>query len=236
MQNIEKKEFKNFFAENKILIIKFIFFVIFVVVIALFIRSSNITSLEEFKTIIRSEREKAPLTYMIAFAILPTFFAPITPMAIAAGFVFGTWEAFLYTAISAFVNSTITFFLAKYFVSELVKKVAMQKHKEVYDKIISIASDREGFALMAVLRLLPFVPYTFLNYMGGALNYKYFVFIFSTMVGIIPGMYLYVNIGANADNIKSPKFIFAIALLLVFWVFVSIIVKKFYTKHFKAKK
>ena len=117
----------------------------------------------------------------------------------------------------------------------MVDRFARAKYPDVYQKIKTVASDNDGFALMTVLRLLPFIPYTMLNYIGGSLGYKYIIFILSTMIGIIPGMYLYVNIGANADNIKSPSFVLAIALLLIFWLFVSIIVKKFYTKHFKTK-
>ncbi len=233
MKSIEGNEFKNFFSENKILIIKFIFFVVFILAIALFVRSSHITNLEEFKAVIVNEKEKAPLAYMIAFSILPTFFAPVTPMAIAAGFVFGLQKGLTYTALSAFINSSLTFFLSKYFASELVEKISIKNHKEIYEKIKSLTRDRDGFSLMAVLRLLPFVPYTFLNYMGGALGYKYIVFILSSMIGITPGMYLYVNIGANAENYKSWKFIFAIAMLLIFWFLVSIVVKKIYAKYFK---
>lgn len=229
------KNNKEAFDENKIVIIKFVFFVVFIIAAAIFVRTLHISTVEEFKAVINNESGSAPRIYILLFSILPTFFAPITPMAIAAGFVFGTKNAFLYTAVSAFINSTFTFFLSKYFASQMVDKFARSKYPDVYQKIKTVANDKDGFALMAVLRLLPFVPYTMLNYIGGSLGYKYIIFILSTMIGITPGMYLYVNIGANADNIKSPKFVFAIILLLIFWIFVSIIVKKFYTKHFKNK-
>ncbi len=229
------KSSKESFDENKIVIIKFVFFIIFIVASAIFVRTLHISTVEEFKSVINNESGSAPKIYILLFSILPTFFAPITPMAIAAGFVFGTKNAFIYTVVAAFINSTLTFFLAKYFASQMVDRFARTKYPDVYQKIKNVASDNDGFALMAVLRLLPFIPYTMLNYIGGSLGYKYLIFISSTMVGIIPGMYLYVNIGSNADNIKSPQFIFAIVLLLIFWVFVSIIVKNFYKKHFKNK-
>lgn len=229
------KSSKESFDENKIVIIKFIFFIIFIVAAAIFVRTLHISTVEEFKSVINNESGSAPKIYILLFSILPTFFAPITPMALAAGFVFGTKNAFIYTAVAAFVNSTLTFFLSKHFASQMVDRFARTKYPDVYQKIKNVASDNDGFALMAVLRLLPFIPYTMLNYIGGSLGYKYLTFISSTMVGIIPGMYLYVNIGSNADNIKSQQFVFAIVLLLIFWIFVSIIVKKFYTKHFKNK-
>lgn len=230
---MQSKNDNNFTLENKVAIIKFIFSAIFVIVISLLVYNSKITNVEKLESIMKEYSHIAPLIYILLFSVLPTFFAPITPMAIAAGFVFGTKNAFIYTAVAAFVNSTVTFFLAKYFASQMVDIFARTKYPDVYQKIKNVASDNDGFALMAVLRLLPFIPYTMLNYIGGSLGYKYIVFILSTMLGIIPGMYLYVNIGANADNIKSPQFVFAMVLLLIFWVFVSIIVKNFYTKHFK---
>lgn len=229
------KNSKEVFDENKIVIIKFVFFIIFIVSAAIFVRTLHISSVEEVKAIINKENSSAPFIYILLVSILPTFFAPITPMALAAGFVFGVKNAFIYTTISTFINATFTFFLSKYFASQMVDKFARAKYPDVYQKIKNVSSDNGGFALMAVLRLLPFIPYTMLNYIGGSLGYKYIIFILSTMLGIIPGMYLYVNIGANADNIKSSQFVFSIVLLLIFWIFVSIIVKKFYTKHFKNK-
>ena len=229
------KNNKEIFDENKIVLIKFFFFVVFIIAAAIFVRTLHISTVEEFKSVINTKNSSAHRIYILLFSVLPTFFAPITPMAIAAGFVFGTKNAFLYTALAAFINSTFTFFLSKYFASQMVDRFARAKYPDVYQKIKTVASDNDGFALMTVLRLLPFIPYTMLNYIGGSLGYKYIIFILSTMIGIIPGMYLYVNIGANADNIKSPSFVLAIALLLIFFIFLSIIVKKFYTKHFKTK-
>ena len=109
------KNNREIFDENKIVLIKFVFFIVFIVSIAIFVRTLHISTVEEFKSVINTKNSSAHRIYILLFSVLPTFFAPITPMAIAAGFVFGTKNAFLYTSLAAFINSTFTFFFSKYF-------------------------------------------------------------------------------------------------------------------------
>ena len=88
---------------------------------------------------------------------------------------------------------------------------------------------------MMMLRFLPFIPYTFLNYMGGVVGYDYIIFITSTIVGIIPGVFIYVNIGANLDDIGSMKFYIAIALFFILAIVTTIIGRKMYGDEFFKK-
>ena len=83
---------------------------------------------------------------------------------------------------------------------------------------------------MLILRLLPFIPYTLLNYLSGAVDYDYKIFIIATLIGIIPGMLCYINIGASLKEGFTEKFIISIFILLIFLVLITFFVKKYYDK------
>ena len=67
--------------------------------------------------------------------------------------------------------------------------------------------------------------------MSGIVGYDYKIFITSTLVGIIPGMLCYVNIGANSVDGFTPKLMISISILVVFALSTSIIAKIFYKKN-----
>lgn len=227
---MQSKNDNNFTLENKVAIIKFIFSALFVIIISLLVYNSKITNVEKLESIMKEYSHIAPLIYILLFSVLPTFFAPVTIMAIAAGFAFGIARAFIYTFIAAFINSSITYFYSKYFAKALVEKFAKSRYPDIYEKINRYTHDGKGITFMAVLRTLPFIPYTALNYISGALGYDYKNFIVGTMVGIIPGMIIYINIGTQSTNIRSIGFILSIVLFIVFCIVTSLVVKIFYNK------
>ena len=82
---------------------------------------------------------------------------------------------------------------------------------------------------MVIVRLLPFVPYTLLNYMSGAVGFNYIVFISSSMLGILPGIFIYTNIGTNLSTIGSKDFYISIIFFIVFITITTLIAKKYYS-------
>lgn len=214
---------------NKTLnIIKLVVFVSLIATISIFIKMHNIANIDDVKRIIVDAGSLGPLVYIILFTILPTLFVTVTILAIAAGFAFGFVSASIYTFIGAFFNCTLTYFVAKYFAYDFIKDIVCVKYNNIYEIIEKKTSGKEGFVFMMMLRLLPFIPYTFLNYMSGVVGYDYFIFITSTIVGIGPGVFIYVNIGANLDGIGSIRFYVAIALLFILAIITTIIGKKMY--------
>lgn len=217
-------------AERKIKIIKLILVIAAIITISLVLKFSKVSSVSEIIDLIRNSSRVGIITYILLFAFLPTFFIPVTVLAIAAGAVFGFWQASLYTFIGAFFNSTITYVMSKYFAYDLINDYANSKYSTEYEKLKKNTKGKDGFILMMVLRLLPLVPYTLLNYLSGVVGYDYKIFIVSTLLGIIPGMFCYVNIGANSLNGFSPQLVISISILIVFLIVTTILAKKYYNK------
>lgn len=217
-------------AERKIKIIKLVLVIVAIIAISLVLKFSKVSSVSEIIDLIRNSGRVGIITYILLFAFLPTFFVPVTILAISAGAVFGFWQASLYTFIGAFLNSTLTYVISKYFAYDLINDYANSKYSTEYEKLKKNTKGKDGLILMMVLRLLPLVPYTLLNYISGVVGYDYKVFIVSTLLGIIPGMLCYVNIGANSINGFSPQLVISISILIAFLIVTTILAKKYYNK------
>ena len=199
--------------EQKIKIFKLIVFIITIVIISILLKLSNVSNLTDIVELIEKSNGVGVLIYILLFSILPTFFVSVTILAIGAGLVFGFWYANLWTFIAVFFNATFTYFISKYFAYDLINEYVKEKYGAIYQKIKNRTNGRSGFVLMLILRLLPFIPYTLLNYLSGAVDYDYKIFIIATLLGIIPGMLCYVNIGASLIEGFSEKFIMSIFIL-----------------------
>lgn len=216
-------------------IIKVALFLIALAIGFVLLRKSKINEVENLKKIILDSKEIAPIIYIGLFSFLPVFFCPVTILAMAAGYVFGMIPAAIYTCIGAFINSTITYSIGKYVAYGLINEVATKKYGEVYEQLKLKTHGKEGFIMMLIIRLLPFVPYTFLNYMSGAVGYDYITFITSSMLGILPGIFIYSNIGTNLTDIGSRDFYISIIVFVAFLTTTTIIAKKYYSNDASKK-
>ena len=216
--------------KKKIKIIKLVIVLILIITVSIILRVNKITNVNEIISIIRDRKEIAALVYLVLFTFLPTFFMSVTVLAIAAGAVFGFLAASFYTFVGAFLNATFTFFISKYFAYDIINDYLDNKYKDEYEKLKKNTKGRNGFVLNLILRLLPIAPFTLFNYLCGAAGYDYKIFILSTLLGILPGMFCYVNIGASSIDGLTPRLVASISVLIAFLVLTTFLAKKYYYK------
>ncbi len=200
---------------------------IFIVVASFFV--IKYLPLERVRAIIKSGGAFAPLIYILLFSILPIFFFPVPILALAGGLAFGVWKGSFYTVIGASINCILMYLIAKYIGKEQVDRY-LDKHlsEDVKKRIASKETDI-GFYLF-VLRLTPIIPYNLINYMSGLLDIELKKYIIISILGIMPGTAVYLNMGDKAINYKSKEF----ALSVVFMV-VLVILANLLTKYLKKK-
>ena len=216
--------------KKKIKIIKLVVVAFFIITVSIILRVYKITTVNEIISIIRDRKEVAALVYIMLFTFLPTFFMPVTVLAIAAGAVFGFLAASFYTFVGAFLNATLTFFISKYFAYDIINDYLDNKYKDEYEKLKKNTKGRNGFVLNLILRLLPIASFTLFNYLCGTAGYDYKIFILSTLIGILPGMFCYVNIGASSIDGLTPRLAASISVLIAFLVLTTFLAKKYYYK------
>lgn len=200
---------------------------VLIVVISFFV--IKYLPLERVRSIIQSGGGFAPFIYILLFSILPIFFFPVPIIALAGGLAFGVWKGSFYTVIGASINCILMYLIAKYIGKEQVDKY-LEKHlsKDVKERIASKETDI-GFYLF-VLRLTPIIPYNLINYMSGLLDIGLKKYIIISILGIMPGTAVYLNMGDKAINYKSKEFVISVVFMIAL-----VIIANLLTKYFKKK-
>ena len=184
------------------------------------------TNPSEIRDYVLSYGDFAPLVFIILFTIVPLTLFPDALLAIAGGLIFGLYEGSIYIMIGAMCGATLSFYISRFYGSWLKDKLKNEKLIDI-DKNIQ----KNGFLIIFLLRLVPLVPFDIISYSAGFSSIKYKDFILATFIGIIPGVVVYANIGAESLNFGTNSFYLSIAFLLGL-VVVSMMFKKKVKKKF----
>lgn len=185
----------------------------------------------DIKDYIESFGKMGSIIYIVMFSLVPLTLFPDSVLAIAGGLIFGLVNGYIYTTIGALIGGTLSFYISRKLGRNVVKKFTKEKLDKVEDMI-----NEKGFFIVFMLRLIPLFPFDVISYGAGLTSIKYKDFILATLFGTIPGILVFVNIGAQSVNIRSTSFYISIAALILL-LGISIILKnKFITKNLENNK
>ncbi|MEN6327740.1 MAG: TVP38/TMEM64 family protein [Syntrophomonas sp.] len=160
-----------------------------------------------------------PIVYMAMFSVIPSG----SVIAIAGGMAFGMFWGSLYTIIGAGIGATVAFYLSRLLGRGIVERLVKGKVQKFDEGI-----EKGGFLLILILRLIPIIPFNVISYGAGLTRIRYTDYILSTMIGIVPGVLVFTNLGDKALCVRSPEFCLA-AGILVLMVIASIFLKGRYS-------
>lgn len=138
-------------------------------------------------------------------------------LSLAAGAIFGTIMGTVYANIAATVGATLAFLLTRYLLRDVVLNRFGAKLEGMNREL-----EARGFSYLLFLRLVPVFPFFLINLAAGLTRLPLRTFFFGTMLGIIPGGFVYVNAGASLATIDSltaiasPRVLGSFALLGLF--------------------
>lgn len=138
-------------------------------------------------------------------------------LSLAAGALFGTILGTVYANIAATIGATLAFLVTRY----LLRGFVLSKFGDRLEGINRELETR-GFNYLLFLRLVPVFPFFLINLAAGLTRLPLRTFFLATMLGIIPGGFVYVNAGASLvtvdslANIASPRVLGSFALLGLF--------------------
>lgn len=194
-------------------------FLLALFLVYLFFRQSglfdNLTA-EGLKEYIRSSGIFGPLVYMAMFSVIPAG----SIIAIAGGMAFGVYYGTLYTIIGAVVGATVAFYI-----SRLLGRGAVDRFLKGKFSSFEEGMENRGFLLILVLRLIPIIPFNVISFGAGLSKIRYLDYMLATMIGIIPGVIAYTNLGDKALDVSSPKFFIAVGILAAM-MGISLLLKK----------
>lgn len=175
-------------------------------------------SVEDIRALLARCGLWAPLAYIALFTFLPAVFFPVAILALAGGLLFGLVAGSVYTLIGAALNCYLMFLLSRHLGRERVRRYVMGALSPAWRGRLERSAGREGFLLLVILRLIPAVPYNLINYAFGLTDMAVTSYMLASVIGIIPGTLVFINLGDKAMDPASPAFWGAVGLLLLLLV------------------
>jgi len=138
-------------------------------------------------------------------------------LSLAAGAVFGSLPGTLYANLAATIGATLAFLVTRYLLRDAILAKFGPKLEGINREL-----EARGFNYLLFLRLVPLFPFFLINLAAGLTRLPLRTFVLGTMIGIIPGGFVYVNAGASLASINSlrdvasPRVLSSFALLGLF--------------------
>jgi len=176
---------------------------------------------EEFKDYIQSFGVWAPIVYIVLFTVVPLTLFPDSILAISGGLAFGFGWGSIYTMIGALMGGTLAFYITRTIGNSAINNLMDKKFKGAKKY-----TDKMGIEVILLLRLIPLFPFDIVSYLAGLSNIEFRKYIIGTIIGTIPGILVFNNIGQQIMDLTSFGFIMSIVLLVILFLSSFILKKK----------
>jgi pyruvate/2-oxoglutarate dehydrogenase complex dihydrolipoamide dehydrogenase (E3) component/uncharacterized membrane protein YdjX (TVP38/TMEM64 family) len=152
---------------------------------------------KQFEQYVQGLGALAPVVVAFAYVATTVLFIPGSALTIGSGTLFGLRTGFLVVFVGANLGALCAFLLARTLLREKVARWAEGNPKF---HALDLAIGRQGFKMVFLTRLSPAFPFNLLNYLLGITAVKTGAYVLANLLGMLPGMFLYVYIGAAARD------------------------------------
>lgn len=119
-------------------------------------------------------------------------------LSLTMGFVFGRWVGTLLVIVAATVGATLVFLAARYVFAD-----AARSRLGALGAKINAGFTENAFSYLLFLRLVPLFPFFLVNLAPAFTSIPVRTFVLATFIGIIPGSFVFVNLGQTLGHIDS---------------------------------
>jgi uncharacterized membrane protein YdjX (TVP38/TMEM64 family) len=177
-------------------------------------RYFSIDSLRQHREALRAWVETsgalATLIFMVVYIITVALALPTaTVLSITSGFLFGAIWGTVVAVVSATLGSTVLFMIAKTTFGD-----ALRARAGAWLHTLEAGFREHALSYLLVLRLVPIFPFFIVNLVPAFLGVPLATFVLGTFVGIIPGGFVYVSVGAGLGSIFDTGGTFSIKSVL----------------------
>jgi uncharacterized membrane protein YdjX (TVP38/TMEM64 family) len=153
--------------------------------------------------------------YMLAYILITGISLPgATIMTLAGGAIFGSVFGTGVILLSATVGATLALLFARFILRDTLEK----KYSKQVDKM-NEGVTKNAFQYLLFLRLVPLFPFFLVNLVLGLTRIPVRTFFIGSLVGMLPGTFVFANAGyqlssiTSLGDILSPGLLGAFALL-----------------------
>ncbi|WP_368914601.1 TVP38/TMEM64 family protein [Exiguobacterium acetylicum] len=162
---------------------------------------------------VRNQGLTGMLLYVLAYTVRPLVFFPASLLTVFGGYTYGPWLGTLLDVIGAGTGGLLSFWIARLLGRRGVEKLIGKGKLNVLDERIAT----NGFLVVLIVRLIPLFPFDAISYASGLSKIHFKQFAIANYIGIIPGAFVYNNIGSSLRDPFSWQFFLAIGLYVLFF-------------------
>ena len=119
-------------------------------------------------------------------------------LSLAAGAIFGWQTGTCCAVLAATIGATLAFLMTRYLLRDMILRRFGPKLEGLNREL-----EARGFNYLLLLRLVPLFPFFLINLAAGLTRLPIRTFVLGTIIGIIPGGFVYVNAGASLATINA---------------------------------
>ena len=135
--------------------------------------------------------------FAAAYVAAPILLIPGSLLTLGAGFLYGRFWGTVLVSPASVLAAAIAFALGRTALRERVdRRIASDPRLRAIDAAVG----EKGFRVVLLLRLSPVVPFSLLNYALGATRVRFWMYVGASFLGMLPGTFLYVSLGAAATS------------------------------------
>jgi uncharacterized membrane protein YdjX (TVP38/TMEM64 family) len=154
--------------------------------------------LQSFEAWVKEMGPSGVILYGAVYVAAVVLFVPGIVLTLGAGFLFGLGWGIVVVSIASTVAAALAFLIARYVARGAVERLA---RKDPRFAAIDRAIGKEGWKVVALLRLSPLVPFSLSNYLYGLTSVKFVHYVATSWAAMIPATVLYVYLGAAGRTI-----------------------------------
>ncbi|MDB2652128.1 VTT domain-containing protein [Candidatus Pelagibacter bacterium] len=119
-----------------------------------------------------------------------------SPVALIGGFIFGKWIGTLLVVLGLSIGGTFLYLFGNYFLKELIREKFLNKFKNLEQKF-----KKSEFIYLFLYRIIGGIPWILQCLLPTLFNVKLKNYFFSTLLGIVPGVFVMVSIGNGLEKV-----------------------------------
>lgn len=176
----------------------------------------SVDALQEHRGALLAFRDR---NYGLALAAAVAIYALSTALSIpgglvltlAIGYLFGRWVGTAAVVVGATTGATVVFLAARYLVSDWARRRMGARATRVAEGF-----GQDAFSYLLFLRLVPLFPFWLVNLVPALAPVRVRTYVAATALGIVPGTFVYANLGTSLGGIRSSRDLVSGQTLLAF--------------------
>lgn len=155
----------------------------------------------------------AAIGAVAAYAVLSLLLVPGSLLSLVAGALFGPLLGAGVAFAGGVVGSTGAFVVGR-----RLGRAPMQRLTGPRLRRVDQWLHDHGIVTLAIVRIIPGVPYSLLNYAAGMTGIPFDKYVKGSLLGLVPGAVAYAAVGGTLNEPLSPQFLASLGLIAVLLV------------------